>query len=89
MIPRVEPRPDRLKRCSKCKDWFPINCFPRDRQHPDGHRNECKSCRSQNRKDNRNIGRGISQACRAARHPGKISSNSEALAKAGHRVANS
>lgn len=48
--PRVEPRPERLKRCTLCKDWLPVvECFQRDRHNPDGRRNECRACRSERR----------------------------------------
>ena len=46
-IPRVEPRRDRLKRCSgPCGEWLPaLDCFDRDRSRPDGLRSVCKACR--------------------------------------------
>lgn len=48
LIPRVCPR-DRLKCCTRCDEWFPIACFQRDKQNPDGRRNECRSCRGERR----------------------------------------
>lgn len=50
-IPRVEPRPDRLKQCrGGCGEWLPIDCFSRDRTHPDGRDNRCKACRTEYRR---------------------------------------
>jgi hypothetical protein len=49
-IPRVEPRSNRLKRCALCGAWWPISCYSRDRQHPDGHDNRCRACRSEYRR---------------------------------------
>lgn len=48
--PRVEPRPERLKRCSLCREWLPVACYQRDAQNPDNHRHECSACRSERRK---------------------------------------
>lgn len=49
-IPRATPRPERLKRCAICHDWWPITCYSRDRQHPDGHDNRCRDCRGKYRR---------------------------------------
>lgn len=52
MIPRVEPRPGRQKRCrGPCGELLPIECFTRDRANPDGRRNECGVCRQARREE--------------------------------------
>lgn len=48
-IPRVEPRASRQKRCSTCREVWPIGCFQRDRKNPDGRRNHCRACRKERR----------------------------------------
>lgn len=45
-IPRVEPRPERTKRCAHCGNPLPIKVFHRHAQSPDGRRPECKFCRN-------------------------------------------
>lgn len=50
-IPRVAVGPERPKHCSLCGEWFPTDCFPRDKHNPDGRRNECRACRSERRKE--------------------------------------
>ncbi len=49
-IPRVEPSPDRMKKCSTpgC-GWWPITSYQRDKNNPDLHRNQCKACRQERR----------------------------------------
>lgn len=54
MIPRVKPRPDRLKRCSKCRKWLPIKCFHARLRSPDGHSTECRACHNERVAANRN-----------------------------------
>lgn len=50
-IPRLEPRPGRLKRCSRCRLWLPVSqSFTRDRACPDGYRGECSDCRRERRR---------------------------------------
>jgi hypothetical protein len=44
-IPRTDPSPDRLKRCTSCKDWLPVRCFTKDKTAPDGRERRCKACR--------------------------------------------
>ncbi len=48
--PRSEPRPDRMKRCAACQEWFPVTCFHRDPGNPDFRRNECIACRQERRR---------------------------------------
>jgi hypothetical protein len=48
-IPKVEPRPGRMKQCSLCGGWFPICCFNRCRQYPDGRDYRCRDCRNRYR----------------------------------------
>lgn len=49
-MPRVEPRPERLKRChGPCGELLPITCFSRARANADGRRGECRACRSERR----------------------------------------
>lgn len=43
-IPRVTPRRDRLKLCSSCQEWLPVECFNRDRSRVDGRRGVCAAC---------------------------------------------
>jgi hypothetical protein len=45
LISRVTPRPERLKRCTKCDDWLPIGCFNKYHKSPDGHEWWCRACR--------------------------------------------
>ena len=44
-LPRIEPSPDRLKRCTKCYEWLPIGCFHRRQKSPDFHATECRLCK--------------------------------------------
>jgi hypothetical protein len=44
-VPRCEPSPDRLKRCTKCHEWLPIGCFHRRKGSPDFHATECRLCK--------------------------------------------
>lgn len=48
-IIRVVPHPLRKKQCSICLDWLETEHFSRDRQNPDGRRNECCFCRHEYR----------------------------------------
>lgn len=54
-IPRVRPRPQRLKRCAgACHEgdddrWQPLWCFDLDRRRADGRRSVCRSCRAARR----------------------------------------
>lgn len=50
-VPRAMPRLDRLKRCRACDEWFPIVCFNRRKNSPDGHATECRACKSERRKN--------------------------------------
>lgn len=50
LIPRLEPRRDRLKRCNRCKLWQPVEFFQRDASRADGRRGDCKDCRRQRRR---------------------------------------
>lgn len=55
IIPRVSPRPDRLKQCTgPCSKWLPIDCFNRCAQNPDGRQHQCAACRSERRSALRN-----------------------------------
>jgi len=54
-IPKVEPRPERLKLCTgACGEWWPIGCFSRDPTNKDGRRNVCNDCRQKRRVELRN-----------------------------------
>lgn len=53
VIPRVEPRADRRKRCSLCREWWPIDAYTRDHTHPDGRENRCRACRNEYRRGER------------------------------------
>lgn len=45
-IPRVRPRPERLKRCAgPCRKWLSVLCFGLDRTRADGRRSVCRECR--------------------------------------------
>jgi len=49
-IPRTEPNPERLKRCTgPCGEWLPIDCFQRDKARADGRRGDCRACRKERR----------------------------------------
>ncbi len=50
-VPRAVPNEGRRKQCTQCLEWWPISCFQRDAHNPDGHRNDCKACRQERRRE--------------------------------------
>lgn len=42
-------RPDRLKRCTTCREWLPMECYSKDSQSPDNHSYNCRACKSERR----------------------------------------
>jgi hypothetical protein len=62
LIPRCEPRPGRLKRCTKCLQWWTIECFTRDPSSPDFHERRCKACRAERRNHLRALARASSRS---------------------------
>lgn len=54
-LPRVEPRPGRLKRCGgPCGFWKSVEEFNREKQRLDGRRDVCKVCYAGRRRELRN-----------------------------------
>ena len=49
IVPRVSPRPERMKKCANCQQWWAITSYQRCAANPDGHRHQCKACRQERR----------------------------------------
>ena len=52
-LPRRVPKPHSPKRCLKCHEWLPIECFDRKANSPDFHSTECKACKLERKEPTR------------------------------------